>query len=135
MVLQKLSPILWTKNLQETILFYESILGFTCCNNFPNFASLSRDHVEIMIIEPTPEPEDCENPLNNQEAFFPKPKLTGSIYIFSDNVDELWEKVKDKAIIKSDIADRAYWMRDFSILDNNGYELVFGQDISSQQKV
>jgi hypothetical protein len=47
-----------------------------------------------------------------------------------ENVDEFWEQVKNKATIKSSIADRQYLMRDFSIIDNNGYELVFGQDIS-----
>jgi hypothetical protein len=26
----------------------------------------------------------------------------------------------------------SYWMRDFSIFDNNGYELVFGEDISKK---
>jgi hypothetical protein len=36
--------------------------------------------------------------------------------------------------IKTPIADRTYLMRDFSILDNNGYELVFGEDISSKSK-
>ncbi len=61
MKLHKLSPILWTKDLQATIAFYES--------------------------------------------------------------------VKDKATIKTSIEDREYFMRDFSILDNNGYELVFGQHI------
>ena len=43
-------------------------------------------------------------------------------------MDELWEKVKDKVKIISTIADREYWMRDFSIHDNNGYELVFGEN-------
>jgi hypothetical protein len=49
----------------------------------------------------------------------------------TDAVDKLWESVKDKAVIKTAIANREYFMRDFSILDNNGYELVFGQDISA----
>ena len=49
---QKLSPILWTKNLQETISFYETILGFKSRSNFPNFASLYKDDVEIMVIVP-----------------------------------------------------------------------------------
>jgi len=49
-----------------------------------------------------------------------------------EDVDQLWDKVKDKATVKSAIEDREYLMRDFSILDNNGYEIVFGQDISLQ---
>jgi len=120
MKFHKLSPILWTKNLQGTITFYESVLGFKGKSNFPNFVSLCRENVEIMFIIPQDEPED----------FFSKPTLTGSIFIVVEEVDKFWESVKDKATIKTRLADREYLMRDFSILDNNGYELVFGQDIS-----
>ena len=127
--LQYLSPILWTKDLEQTISFYENILGFRSQSNFPNFVSLTRDKVNIMFVLPVEEPEDCKDP-NNKEEFFPKPKLTGSVYITTEKVDELWEFVKDKATIESTIADREYMMRDFSILDNNGYEIVFGEDIS-----
>lgn len=84
-----------------------------------------------MFVLPVDEPEECKDP-NNKEEFFPKSQLTGSIYITTEKVDELWEAVKDKATIRSSIADREYMMRDFSILDNNGYELVFGEDISSK---
>ena len=131
--LDLLSPILWTKDLEATIAFYETVVGFKKKTQFPNFVSLTRDHVEIMFVLPVEEPEDCKDP-NNKEEFFPKPILTGSIYIFTEKVDELWEFVKDKAKIKSSIADREYLMRDFSILDNNGYELVFGENIDKQNK-
>ena len=75
MRLQALSPILWTKNLQETISFYETVLGFKCRNTFQKFAVLCRDNAEVMIIVPTGEPDD--------EDFFSKPLFTGSIYIFT----------------------------------------------------
>lgn len=65
-----------------------------------------------------------------QEEFFPEAGLTGSLFIWTEQVDELWNSIKHKARIKSSIGDRAYLVRDFSILDNNGYELVFGEDIS-----
>src|SRR6187402_956768 len=117
--LKFLSPILWTKDLEQTISFYETILGFKKQTQFPNYVSLTRDNVEIMFVLPVDEPEDCKDP-NNKEEFFPKPILTGSIYITT-------EKVNDKVKIISPIANREYWMRDFSIRDNNGYELVFGE--------
>jgi catechol 2,3-dioxygenase-like lactoylglutathione lyase family enzyme len=129
---QKLSPILWTKDLQQTISFYENILGFKSHSNFPNFVYLSREEVGIMFVLPQDEPEDCKDP-NNKEEFFPKPLLTGSIYVYVDHVDELWESVKDKTQIESVLEDREYGMRDFSLLDNNGYEIVFGADIASRE--
>ena len=132
--LHHLSPILRTKDLERTASFYETVLGFKKHSNFPNFISLTRDEVNIMFILPVDEPEDCKDP-NNKEEFFPTPQLTGSIFITTDKVDEIWEAVKDKANIKDPINNREYLMRDFSILDNNGYELVFGEDISSKKQV
>lgn len=120
--LQALSPILWTKNLDETISFYVDVLGFKSRSNFPSFVALHKDDVEIMFIVPVIEEADE----------FSKATLTGSIYIFTENVEEFWNSVKDKATIKSPLCDREYLMSDFSIFDNNGYELVFGQDISNR---
>lgn len=130
MKFKQLSPILWTKDLPGSVSFYTEVLGFSSRSNFPNFVSLFKDEVEIMLIVPVEEPEDCADPLNT-EPFFPKSKLTGSIYMVIEEVDSYWEKVKDQVTIKSTLEDREYWMRDFSILDNNGYELVFGQNISN----
>lgn len=113
----EVSPILWTKSVEETTVFYTDMLGFTAESHFPNFVTLTLGDARIMFIVPS-------------DVDFPEPKLTGSIYLFLDGVDILWEKVKDKARIKTAICDREYLMRDFSLYDNNGYEIVFGQDIS-----
>jgi catechol 2,3-dioxygenase-like lactoylglutathione lyase family enzyme len=132
MNLQRLSPILWTKNLTETVDFYENVLGFKAQSNFPNFVYLFREEVALMFIIPEQEPEECRE--ESEEVFFPKAKLTGSIYIYCRDADAIWNQVKDKASIASEIADREYLMRDFSIRDNNGYEIVFGTDISELKK-
>lgn len=128
MRLEKLSPILWTRDLNATVSFYTTVLGFTTKGNFPNFATLTRDGVEIMFVVPEDEPGDCKDTAEDHD-FFPRPILTGSIYITMDEVDRLWKLVKDHAAIKTSLADRDYMKGDFSILDNNGYELVFGKDI------
>ena len=61
MKLQQLSPILWTKDLQETITFYTTILGFSSKSNFANFVSLSKGNVEIMFVVPQDEPAECKD--------------------------------------------------------------------------
>lgn len=127
MKMHKLSPILWTKNLDETISFYTNVLGFCGESHFLNFISLNCGDVEIMFVAPQSDPDT-----DNNGDFFQKPALTGSIHIVTENVDSLWEIVKDKAVVKTSIADREYFMRDFSILDNNGYELVFGEHIENK---
>ena len=65
-----LSPLLFTKDLAQTILFYETILGFKAQSNFPNFVSLERDDVKIMFVLPIQEAEELKDP-DNKEGFFP----------------------------------------------------------------
>lgn len=132
MRLKKLSPILWTKSLQETISFYTNNLGFACSYQNERFAVLSKDDVELMTIVPLDEPDNCKDP-NGKEIFFPKPHFTGSFYIDTENVDEFWNQIKDKVKVKYEIGNQAWLVRDFSIWDNNGYEVVFGQDITSEE--
>jgi catechol 2,3-dioxygenase-like lactoylglutathione lyase family enzyme len=132
MRLKKLTPILWTKDLQETISFYTDNLGFACRHQVDRFAVLTKDDIEIMTVIPIDEPDDCKD-LKNNEEFFPKPYFTGSLYIDTENVDELWEQVKGKVRVKYGIGNQEWLVRDFSILDNNGYEVVFGQDISNTE--
>jgi hypothetical protein len=127
-----LSPILWTKDLQATINFYVQRLGFRSQAVFPQFATLTRDEVQIMVIVPTQPPNQTGDEKEDSHPFFEKPRFTGSLYIFTRDVDALWKAVKDKVYIKEAIGDRQYLMRDFGILDNNGYEIVFGEDISTR---
>lgn len=117
----EVSPILWTKSIEQTSAFYRDMLGFQAESHFPNFVTLSLGDARLMFIVPT-------------DVVFTEPLLTGSIYLFMDGVDLLWDKVKDSAQIKTAICDRAYMMRDFSVIDNNGYEIVFGQDISQLKR-
>ena len=125
--MKSVSPILWTKDIDETVRFYQDTLGFSPRSNFPDFVSLSNGNVEIMFIKPRSPAENC---LPEGQDFFPQPLLTGSLFILMSDVDDFWNVIKDKVNVKTSLADREYLMRDFSILDNNGYELVFGQDIS-----
>ena len=67
--LKYLSPILFTKDLAQTILFYESILGFKAQSDFPNFVSLTRDEVNIMFVLPTQQSEELIYPGNKEEFF------------------------------------------------------------------
>jgi len=71
MKLNRLCPILWTKNLKETIDFYENVLGFKSSSSFPNFVYLVREDVALMFVVPEDEPEECKD-ADNTESFFPR---------------------------------------------------------------
>ena len=84
MELLHLSPILWTKNLQETIVFYETVLGFKSKSNFPNFASLTKDGVEIMFVIPKEDLKEGEV-LNVDTELFPQP-MRFFLYVLPERV-------------------------------------------------
>src|SRR6185503_21212407 len=98
---------------------YTDVLGFSCNNYQPGngWASLQLDNVEIMVALP------------NDHMPFDKPAFTGSFYFRTDNVDGLWQKLKDMTRVCYEIENFDYGMREFAVYDNNGYLLQFGQEI------
>jgi uncharacterized glyoxalase superfamily protein PhnB len=124
-----LSPIpqLTAPSLKDTVDFYVSVLDFTC-NNLDEewkIASINKDGVTVELVHPQARfPYNCGEP-------FRAPVFTGAIYIHVDDkgIDELWERVKDKAEVCYPVQDFDHGMREFGIYDNNGYLLQFGQAI------
>ena len=118
-----LRPMMWSRELQQTIDFYTQVLGFTCAeyNDDWGWAVLQRDDIEIMVAIP------------NEHTPFDKPMFTGSLYIVTDNVDYWWERLKDKVKLCYDIEDFEYNMREFAFYDNNGYLLQYGQEIEGDE--
>lgn len=119
MKLLGLAPMLWTKHLTLTVGFYTNILKFKCdeLNEEIGWASLSRDHIQLMLAVPKNHPE------------FKEAQFTGSIYIYTDDVEKLWKELKDKVEVVYPIDNFEYGMREFAIYDNNKYMLQFGQEI------
>lgn len=123
MKLMNLRPMLETENLRETIKFYTDMLGFICEGTYPDtenlcWASLRKDDVSIMFTS------------RNEHSAIEKTTMTGSLYFNTEDVNQIWEELKDKAIIEYPVENFEYGMREFAIRDPNGYLLQFGQEIS-----
>ncbi len=120
MALREIRPMIWTKELKETVVFYTEKLGFTCgeYNKFCGWAAFHRDNIEIMAALP------------NEHFSFERPVFTGAFYIYTDQVDKIWEELHGKVQICYAIENFEYRMREFAIFDNNGYILQFGQKLS-----
>ena len=117
-----LIPMLASENLKQTIEFYTKLLGFECRGFYPDeenmcWASLWNGEVEIAFNLP------------NDHTKFEKSVLTGSIYLQVENVEKLWEELQDKVEIVYPLEAFNYGMREFGILDCNGYLLNIGEDI------
>lgn len=122
----ELRPMLWTEDLYKTVAFYTETLGFKAneVNHDWGWASLSLDDVSLMFTVPLKFDAPEEHPAPE------KISLSGSLYFNTDDVDAMWEKLRDITTISYGIENFEHGMREFAIYDNNGYILQFGQEIS-----
>jgi uncharacterized glyoxalase superfamily protein PhnB len=54
------------------------------------------------------------------------------LYITTDNVDDVYRRLKDRVQIVEGLYDAFYRMREFIIRDINGFWITFGQPIQSK---
>src|SRR6185503_7896057 len=116
MTMLGLTPMLTVTSIDSAIEFYRDLLGFQLVSSFPGSACMRLDDVEIMFSLP------------NEHLPFTRPMMTGSLYFKTDQVDVLWEHLKDRCQVDYRIEDFEYGMREFAIRDNSGYLLQFGQE-------
>ncbi|MCZ4244737.1 VOC family protein [Pedobacter punctiformis] len=116
----RLTPMLESHDMSATLTFYTEILNFTCKVKFDDLSwlALTKDDIEIMFCSP------------NEHRNLPKSIMSGSLYIYTDEVATLWESLKDVCQICYPLEDFEHGMREFAIYDNNGYLLQFGQEIN-----
>jgi catechol 2,3-dioxygenase-like lactoylglutathione lyase family enzyme len=117
-MLKSAVPILASLNEEASVKFYTENLGFTFHSSWDGYLIFSRDGVNIHMW-PTKDPEI--------------PKAT-SCYVNVTEVDKLYAELKEKGIIhpNGDLTDMPWGMRQFSILDNDGNIIHFGEDISGE---
>jgi len=54
------------------------------------------------------------------------------LYIHTDNVDQTYERLKDRVQVVEGPHDMFYCMREVIIRDNNGFWITFGQPVQTQ---
>jgi len=124
--LTELVPMLETDDMEETIHFYTTVLGFTVVeilddeDEKPVWVSLMHGLVEIMFKIP------------NAVMSYGQILLTGNLYMHASDPDAVWLQVKDAATVVYPLQNFPYGMREFAIQDNNGYVLTFGAPITAQ---
>lgn len=116
MALLKATPILAYLDRDATIAFYEK-LGFECNAEWDGYLMFYKDQISIHLW--------CCDDENI-------PKNTGC-YINVDEIDSLYNSCVELGIIHPEgkLQDMAWGMRQFSILDNSGNIIHFGQDMNS----
>jgi catechol 2,3-dioxygenase-like lactoylglutathione lyase family enzyme len=121
-VAKRISPMLAAANMEETILFYRNVLGFTPTMKSPAYWIVERDGQTIHFQKAASE-EVIKCVRGHTE-----------IYIEVSGIHALWEQVKP---FKSqyrirDLFDREYGMTEFHIEDPNGCLVFVGERTSRQ---
>jgi len=114
----KVSPHIPVKDVEETVEWYKKNLGFSeewYYGNPPTDGGCKRDELRLLF--------------GKVEGVFEKPKELSLIF-FVSAVDEVYEEVVTKGIeIELPIATYDYGIREFSIIDLNGYPIRFAEAV------
>lgn len=115
----KIAPHLPVRNLEETISFYKEKLGFSdewFYGDPPTDGGCRRDELRMLFWQ-------------RGEEYKQTPDL--SLILFVSNVDAVYEELKQKGIsIYKPIRTYDYGIREFAVLDCNGYMLRFSESVS-----
>lgn len=118
---ERVVPMIHVPDVRATVEWYQGI-GFTVNYSFGDggdglsFASLSFGRGEVMFSSGGQASEQLRRDVD--------------LYVYPDNVDDLYRSLKDRVEIIEDLHDTFYKMREFIIRDLNGFWITFGQDIS-----
>jgi predicted enzyme related to lactoylglutathione lyase len=102
-------------DLDETKSFYAEILEFQVSDSAEGTCTVQKAGGTIVFTD--------------NDLWEGRPQCTGTIYFFLQNVDEYYDAVKHKAIVRWPLEDQSYGTREFGIKDCNGYTLAFAKRI------
>ncbi|MDQ1403232.1 MAG: hypothetical protein QOG03_1548 [Actinomycetota bacterium] len=132
--------MLETLDLQATMRFWTDVLGFTVTGTWghdadnPTWCNVTRDDVDVMFTTMHTHEEEAEggHDESHPHPAEHEPALTGSIYLYSDDVDTF---AKDVTAAGGTIAfgpeNFAHGMREIGIADPNGYFVMVGQGVET----
>lgn len=137
MAFNKLTPNFEVQNIQKTVHFYESVLGFSLVMAVPEtqdgieqsiakgkeyvYALVAKDKVELMFQRTESFKQDIQ---------FAKGLSIGasvSFYMEVNELDSLYNDIKNRVTEISELKTTWYGMKEFYIKDINGYILGFAE--------
>jgi lactoylglutathione lyase len=121
MAFQKVTPNLMVRDVSSSLKFYEQTLGLQRRMTVPDrepyaFVSLLAGQVEIFL---------------NQDQSAAKPAPGGmSLYMELDGLDQLLVRVQQQGVkIEIPVNETFYGMREFAVLDPDGYLIIFAEPV------
>src|SRR5262245_61358423 len=123
---QKLTPNLLVSKVEQSLAFYEGILGFTRGMTVPEqspfvFASVTSGPVEIFV-------NDHATVAKDTPQFAGKQMGGGNtMYIELEGLEAFHEAIKSRVKIVMPMVTQFYGMREFAIEDPDGYVITFAE--------
>lgn len=127
-------PVLYTNDMKQAIAYYCDTLGYTLAGAMPDddpkwWCLLRRDKAAIMLLGS----DDHEHDEGHEDDHeHPAAPAVSSLYFYPDDVDVLWNRLKDKVEVEVPLQDMDYGMREFTVRDPNGIALNFGSPIDAK---
>ncbi len=122
--MESLSPNLMVENVNQTVVFYEEVLGFQLVGCVPeegvfNWAMMSNGNAVVMF--------QTRESLTEELQYFENKPIGGTftLYIKLKNIEDYFSKIKDKVQVLKHLDKTFYGSTEFSIADINGYVLTF----------
>jgi uncharacterized glyoxalase superfamily protein PhnB len=118
---QKITPNLVVEDVAASLRFYEQTLGLQRRVTVPErepyvFVSLVSGNIEIF--------------LNQDDARAARPAGGISLYVEMVGLDQLLDRVKQHGVrIEVPLNETFYGMREFAILDPDGYTIIFAEPV------
>lgn len=130
-MLKQISPLLQVSDLEASVSFYGKKLGFRTGSIDGGFAMVRRDDCLIFLAQKTKD----ANITNKTARAVPDDGWCNydlHIHCQPGTVDALYEEFRAKGVRVPDSFNngpvtRSYGIRDFSVIDPDGYDLVFGE--------
>jgi len=131
-MLNSVTPFFIVDDLDATIAFYQSKLGFEVrykggsygtCDDYWVF--MGRDRVMLMFKAITPEIHPVPNHSRHEWAGW-------DAYINTDDPDALYKEfVSRQAPMHQELGNNSDGLRAFEVIDNSGYVLCFGRPLEN----
>lgn len=130
-MLQQLTPNLMVDNVNETVRFYQEVLGFSLVMAVPEtgtylWAMMSCGKVSLMF-------QEKDSMLDEYPVLKETPPGRGlTFYIKVQDVRSLYNKVSGQAKIILALHKTFYGAEEFALMDINGFVLTFAGDAEKQ---
>ena len=130
-MLKQVSPLLQVRDLEKSVSFYRQQLGFQTGSIEGGFSAIRRDDCLIFLAQKTKNTDVTNKAARAVDDGWCNYDL--HIHCQPGTLDALYEEFRANGVtmlecFKGGPVTRSYGIRDFSVIDPDGYDLVFGEE-------